>query len=147
LWSAAARYLSRYTAQTHGCTMPLVRIDLSKEKTQADGRAISEGIQAALVETFNVPGDDLFHVITSHAPRTEIVHAPSYLGIAYSDDLTLIQLTVSDTRNVEQKKQLFAKIAENLARKPGLRPDDIFISLVEVRRENWSFGRGVAQYA
>jgi phenylpyruvate tautomerase PptA (4-oxalocrotonate tautomerase family) len=61
--------------------------------------------------------------------------------------LTLIQLTVSDTRTVDPKKRLLAKIAENLARNPGLRPDDIFINLAEVKKENWSFGRGVAQYA
>jgi phenylpyruvate tautomerase PptA (4-oxalocrotonate tautomerase family) len=127
--------------------MPLVRIDLPNGKTEAETKAISQGIQAALVETFNVPTDDLFHIITPHTPRTGIVHAPSYLGIEYSDDFTLIQLTVSDTRSVEQKKRLFAKIVENLARNPGLRPDDIFINLVEVKKENWSFGRGVAQYA
>ena len=126
--------------------MPLVRIDLPNGKTANDRKAISDGVQAALVETFNVPKDDRFQVITSHAPQTEIVHAPSYMGIEYSQDLTLIQLTVSDTRTIDQKKRLFAKIAENLARNPGLRPDDIFINLVEVKKENWSFGRGIAQY-
>src|SRR5882672_11140146 len=110
--------------------MPLVRIDPPNGKTADDWKAISDGVQGALVETFNVPKDDLFQVITSHAPQTEIVHAPSYMGIEYSQDLTLIQLTVSDTRTIDQKKQLFAKIAENLARNPGLRPDDIFINLV-----------------
>ncbi len=127
--------------------MPLVRIDLPNSKTPEAIKAISQGIQAALVETFGVPEDDLFQIVTAHAPSTGIVHAPSYLGIQYSDDLTLIQLTVSDTRNVEQKKQLFAAIVENLARSPGLRPEDVFINLVEVRKENWSFGKGVAQYA
>jgi 4-oxalocrotonate tautomerase len=126
--------------------MPLVRIDLPKGKTADHAKAISQGVQAALVETFNVPKDDLFQVISS-GPDTQIVHAPSYLGLQYSDDLTLIQLTVSDTRTIEQKKRLFATIAENLARSPGLRPDDIFINLVEVKKENWSFGRGIAQYA
>ena len=61
--------------------------------------------------------------------------------------MTIIQLTVSDTRSLEQKRRLFARIAERLAQKPGLRPDDIFINLVEVKAENWSFGRGQAQYA
>ena len=126
--------------------MPLVRIDLPQGKSADHAKAISQAVQAALVETFDVPKDDLFQVITS-GPGTQIVHAPSYLGIAYTDDLTLIQLTVSNTRTIEQKKRLFATIAENLARSPGLRPDDIFINLVEVKKENWSFGRGIAQYA
>jgi 4-oxalocrotonate tautomerase len=127
--------------------MPLVRIDLPKGKSAAFRKAVSEGVRAALVETFNVPQDDLFHVISEHDPQTGIVHAPSYLGINYSDGLTLIQLTVSDTRTIEQKKRLFGTIAGNLSRSPGLRPEDIFINLVEVKKENWSFGNGVAQYA
>jgi 4-oxalocrotonate tautomerase family enzyme len=59
----------------------------------------------------------------------------------------LIQLTVSDTRTLEQKKQLFRRIADLLSETAGLRREDIFINLVEVEKENWSFGRGEAQYA
>jgi phenylpyruvate tautomerase PptA (4-oxalocrotonate tautomerase family) len=127
--------------------MPLVRIAAPSGKSPQYRKAISDGVQRALVETFNVPKDDLFHIITEHAPKTEIVHAASYLGIAYTNDLTLIQLTVSDTRTVEQKKQLFRRIADHLAEHPGLRREDIFINLVEVKKENWSFGKGEAQYA
>jgi phenylpyruvate tautomerase PptA (4-oxalocrotonate tautomerase family) len=94
-----------------------------------------------------VPKDDLFQIISEHGPQTEIVRSPSYLGIAYSNDLTIIQLTVSDTRTIEQKKKLFRRIADHLSESPGLRPEDIFINLVEVKKENWSFGNGEAQYA
>src|SRR5262245_60653069 len=127
--------------------MPLVRIDLPKGKSTEFRRAVSQGIQAALVETFAVPEQDLFQVINEHDASNPIVHAPGYLDLEYSDELTIIQLTVSDTRSLAQKRRLFARIAERLARAPGLRPDDIFINLVEVKQENWSFGRGLAQYA
>lgn len=127
--------------------MPLVRINMPKGKGPEFRKAISQGIQNALVETFNVPKDDLFQIITEGAPQAEIVHAPSYLGIAYTDDLVLIQLTVSDTRTIEQKKQLFRRIADHLSERAGLRREDIFINLVEVKKENWSFGMGEAQYA
>lgn len=127
--------------------MPLVRIAMPKGKTAEYRKAVSQGIQRALVETFNVPEDDLFQIVTEHAPEAEIVRSPSYLGIRYSSDLTLIQLTVSDTRTVEQKKKLFQRIADHLSESPGLRPEDVFINLVEVKKENWSFGRGEAQYA
>jgi 4-oxalocrotonate tautomerase len=127
--------------------MPLVRIAMPQGKSPEFRRAVSQGVQSALVETFGVPEQDLFQIITQHDADNPIVHAPSYLGIAYSDDLTIIQLTVSDTRSLEHKRRLFARIAERLAHKPGLRPDDIFINLVEVKTENWSFGRGEAQYA
>ena len=126
--------------------MPLVRIAMPQGKSPEYRKAVSAGVQRALVETFNVPEDDLFQVISERGPGTEIVHAPRYLGIAYSNELTLIQLTVSDTRNLEQKKKLFRQIADHLAESPGLRREDIFINLVETKKENWSFGNGEAQY-
>ena len=126
--------------------MPLVRIALPQAKGAAHRKAISSGIQRALMETFGVPQDDLFQVITEHQPGAEIVRPTSYLDIEYSDDLTLIQITVSDTRTVDQKKALFARIVHHLSKNPGLRPEDVFINLVEVKKENWSFGRGIAQY-
>jgi 4-oxalocrotonate tautomerase len=127
--------------------MPLVRIALPAGKPPAYRKAVSQGVHRALVETFGVPEDDKFQIFTEHTPGTELVRPWSYLGIEYSDDLILIQLTVSDTRTLEQKKRLFAGIASNLAKSPGLRPQDVLINLVEVRKENWSFGNGLAQYA
>jgi len=127
--------------------MPLVRIDMPKGKSPEFRRAISQGIQAALVETFDVPEDDLFQIVSEHAADSPIVHAPSYQGLQYSPELTIIQLTVSDTRSLAQKRRLFQRVVERLTSAPGLRPDDILINLVEVKKENWSFGRGLAQYA
>jgi phenylpyruvate tautomerase PptA (4-oxalocrotonate tautomerase family) len=69
------------------------------------------------------------------------------VGIERSDELVILQITVSNTRSLEQKKALFARIAEKLSQNPGLRPEDVFINLVEVVNENWSFGNGIAQYA
>jgi 4-oxalocrotonate tautomerase len=127
--------------------MPLVRISVPRHRAAADRKAISAGIHAALQETFNVPADDLFHIVTEHEPNGGIVRSSSYLGIEYSDDLTIIQITANDTRTVEQKRALYRLIARNLAAAPGLRPQDVFISLVEVKKEGWSFGNGEAQYA
>jgi len=127
--------------------MPLVRIAVPTGKAAEYHKAISEGIQLALVETFDVPKDDLFHIITEHAAGIGIVRPSSYLGIAYSSDLILIQITANDTRTLEQKKQLFKRIAERLSTSPGLRREDILVNLVEVKKENWSFGNGEAQYA
>ena len=127
--------------------MPLVRITVPKGKSPQFRKAISQGVQDALVETFNVPKDDLFQIITEGAPQAEIVRTPSYLGIAYTDGFVVIQLTVSDTRTIEQKKQLFRRINDHLSERAGLRREDIFVNLVEVKKENWSFGMGEAQYA
>ena len=126
--------------------MPLVRIAVPRGKSPQFRRALSQGIHAALVETFGVPEQDLFQIISEHGPDG-LLHTPSYLGNTYSDDLTIIQLSVSEGRSLEQKRRLFGTIAERLARDPGLRPDDVLINLIEVRKENWSFGNGLAQYA
>ena len=75
------------------------------------------------------------------------IYDPEYFNIARTDDLVLIQMTVSNTRTVEQKKALYRRITERLAKDPGLRPQDVFINLLEVVKENWSFGQGQAQYA
>ena len=125
--------------------MPLVRIDLRRGKPAAYRRAICDSVYRALRETFNVPEDDRFMIVSEHdAPN--FVHAESYLGISHTDDLVIIQITVSDTRTVEQKQALFARVAALLAENPGLRQEDVFINLVECKKENWSFGNGIAQY-
>src|SRR5664279_6124175 len=128
-------------------TMPLVRINHPAGKSVAFRAAISRGVYQAMLDTFDVPADDHFQVLSESGLGTQIVRPPQYLGIVYSDDLAFIQITCNDTRTVEQKKALYAVIADNLTRDPGLRREDIFISLIEVKKENWSFGNGIAQYA
>ncbi|WP_282610510.1 tautomerase family protein [Pelagibius sp. Alg239-R121] len=126
--------------------MPLTRISLKKGKSGDYRHAVMDQVYQAMRETFDVPEDDRFMTVSEHDDET-YDFGRSYLDIARSDDLVLIQLTVSNTRNLEQKKALFAKIAERLSVTPGIRPEDIFINLVEVPKENWSFGHGLAQYA
>jgi 4-oxalocrotonate tautomerase len=127
--------------------MPLVRISVPSGKRAEYLKAVSDGVHQALVEIFKIPADDLFQIITEHVPAAQLVRPKSYLGIDYSDDLMVIQITANDTRTVEQKKALYKGIAERLIDSPGVRPQDILINLVEVKKENWSFGNGEAQYA
>ena len=126
--------------------MPLVRISLRQGKSADYKQAIGDGVYRAMIEAFDVPKEDRFVVMSEHA-ASEFQFSRTYLDIARSDDLVIIQITANNTRNVEQKKALFARIAELLSQRPGLRKEDIFISLVEVAKENWSFGNGIAQYA
>nr|WP_246270233.1 tautomerase family protein [Paraburkholderia solisilvae] len=115
-------------------------------KPAAYREALAQGIQRALVDTFNVPEDDSFMTITELDPVNFIFNR-RYPGVARSDDFVLIQITVSNTRTQQQKKALYRQIADSLAADPGVRHEDVFVNLVEVRKEDWSFGNGLAQYA
>ena len=124
--------------------MPLVRIDLRKGKDAAYRHNIGRVVYEALVSV-GVPEKDRFQIFGEHNADT-FLFDPSYLGIERTDDLVIIQITWNEGRTVEQKKALYKAIAEGLTKSSGLRPEDVFISLVEVKKENWSFGNGVTQY-
>lgn len=126
--------------------MPLTRIALRAGKPVEYRKALTDSIQRSLVDTFNVPKDDIFMLITEHEAGN-FVYDNQYLNVERSDDLVIIQITLNNTRTLEMKKALYKRMADELAESPGLRREDVFINLVEVLKENWSFGNGIAQYA
>jgi phenylpyruvate tautomerase PptA (4-oxalocrotonate tautomerase family) len=126
--------------------MPLVRISLVKGKPETYRRKVGDAIHRALVEAVGVPPLDRFQLLTEHEPG-DIVYDSNYLGIARTSDLVIVQITLSAGRSLEQKRALYRRIAANLASAVGLRKEDAWINLVEVAKENWSFGNGEASYA
>ena len=126
--------------------MPLIHIAMRAGKPAAYRQAIFDTLYRAMRETFNVPEDDQFMTLTEH-DAANFRYSPSYLGVARSDDVVFIQITANSTHTLEQKKALFQRIAQLLGESPGLRPEDVFVNIVEVAKENWSFGHGLAQYA
>jgi 4-oxalocrotonate tautomerase len=126
--------------------MPLVRIDLLEGKTLEYGVEIGQIVARALSEVLNVPKDDLFQVITTHA-KTGLRFDRNYLGIQRSDDCIFLQITLNSGRTVEMKQRFYKAVADGLHEALKLRGEDILINLVEVPKENWSFGNGEAQYA
>jgi phenylpyruvate tautomerase PptA (4-oxalocrotonate tautomerase family) len=126
--------------------MPLVRIALRAGTPPADQRAIADGVHQALVETITIPDADRFQLISEY-PAEQFIYDPSYLNISRTDRLVILQITISLGRTLEQKRALYRRIVELLGDRPGIRSEDIFINLVEVAKENWSFGNGIAQYA
>jgi phenylpyruvate tautomerase PptA (4-oxalocrotonate tautomerase family) len=126
--------------------MPLVRIDLKKRETPGFGKAVGEVVYRTMVETINVPENDNFQIVNEHDPEG-LVFDPGYLGIARTDAVIVIQITLNKGRSVDLKKLLYKRLAESLNSELNVRPEDVFVGLVEVDKENWSFGLGVAQYA
>lgn len=126
--------------------MPLVRISLMKGREQGFGQQVGEIVYRAMMRTMNVPEHDHFQIITEHSDDS-LIYDPLYLDIARTHGVVLIQITLNEGRGVEVKKAFYQAVAENLHRELGVRMEDVFINLVEVKKENWSFGNGVAQYA
>lgn len=125
--------------------MPLVRISLREGTSGQYRQALADGAHQAMIEALEIPAQDRFQIITEH-PANGLNYDPSYLGIERSDKIVLVQITLSGGRKPGQKRKLFQRMAEILAKNPGLRPQDLFINLVEVAWENWSFGNGESQY-
>src|SRR5258708_305513 len=120
-------------------------VSLRRCKPGAYRQAILDGLYEAMRETLNVPEGDQVMTISEHDAANFRYGAA--FGIARSDDLVLIQITVFNTRTVEQKKALFRRIAELLGESPGIRPEDVFVNVLDAAKENWSVGHGLAQFA
>jgi phenylpyruvate tautomerase PptA (4-oxalocrotonate tautomerase family) len=125
--------------------MPLVRISLQAGKPDSYRSAISRQIYEAMRETLEIPEGDRFQVISEHSDG-QLVADPNFMGMQRSADFVLIQIFLSRGRNTATKQALYRRIAERLAEAPGIRPDDVMTVLTEVGLEDWSFGRGEAQY-
>ena len=126
--------------------MPLVRIDILQRRSSEELAAIGQAVHDALVEAIGIPVLDRFHILTEHPPGG-LVYDPLYLDIPRTDGVVFIQVTLSVGRTLEQKRALYSALSRHLEARAGVRPQDVFVNLVEVLKENWSFGNGQAQYA
>ncbi|MEZ1314862.1 tautomerase family protein [Pseudomonas fluorescens] len=126
--------------------MPLVRIDIKQRQDPTFAKRVGQLVYAAMHSAIGVPQNDNFQILAEHDEQ-HFIFDPQYLGINRSDQLVVIQITLSEGRTVDQKKLLYKTIADSLHGQMAVRLEDIFINLVEVKKENWSFGNGIAQYA
>ena len=127
--------------------MPLVRIDVSKELPAETIQGVSDVIYEAMREVANVPENDRFQIISRHS-RDELNYpAAGYLGVTYSPSIVFIQVTWNSGRSIDVKKAFYKWVADHIHSRTGLRKEDVFINLVSVEREDWSFGNGEMHYA
>jgi 4-oxalocrotonate tautomerase len=126
--------------------MPFVRIDISQAAPSDVVRAVSDVVYDAMRSVANVPEHDKFQVITRHSAEELVFPAEGYLGIDYTPGIVFIQVTWNKGRTIEIKQAFYQAVAEGIHAKTGIRKEDVFISLVDVDKENWSFGNGDMQY-
>ena len=126
--------------------MPLVRIDLLEGKTAEFKSQLGELVYESMLETIGIPEEDKF-VIVNDLKAEELIFSTNYLGVDRTDGIVIIQITMNEGRTTEVKKALYKTVADNLNNQLDIRKEDVFINLVEVNKENWSFGNDIAQYA
>ena len=127
--------------------MPLARIDLSENLPAHSVQAISDAVYDAMVDVANVPQHDKFQIITRHGAGDLVYPAEGYLGETYTANIVFIQVTWNTGRSIDVKKAFYRAVADTIHAKTGLRKEDVWINLVNVEREDWSFGSGVMHYA
>jgi hypothetical protein len=127
--------------------MPLAKIHVLEgqyDETRMNG--VSSAIQEALINVLKVPPDDFFQIIHD-LPRSRFRHTPSFLGLKYSDDLIVLELTFIAGRPKDTRLALLKELNERIVARARISPDDLMIQLYELPGENISFGRGLAQRA
>lgn len=127
--------------------MPLARIDVAEDTPREVVKAISDVVYDAMTQTANVPEHDKFQIINRHAVDELVYPAAGYLGVTYTSKIVFIQITWNAGRTVEVKKAFYKAVADGIHEKTGIRKEDVWINLVDVNREDWSFGGGEMQYA
>lgn len=126
--------------------MPLVRIDLLEGKTAEFKTQLGELVYQSMLETIGIPEEDKF-VVVNDLKAEELIFSTNYLGVDRTEGIVIIQITMNEGRTTEVKKALYKTVADKLNSQLDIRKEDVFINLVEVNKENWSFGNGIAQYA
>jgi len=127
--------------------MPLVRIDVDASTTPELRQTIGDVVYDAMISVAKVPADDKFMIVSTHSAGDLVFPKQGYLGIQYTAGIVFIQITWNAGRTTEVKKAFYRKVADDIHEKTGTRKEDVWISLVEVAPENWSFGNGEMQYA
>lgn len=125
--------------------MPLVRITVASGLSKETRRAMGDAVHKALVEVAKAPADDQFQVI-EEIPAENLIFSPSYLGISHRPPVAFIQVFMNAGRTVAVKQALYRALAAALGAAAGFRKEDVIVNLVEVPRENWSFGGGAMSY-
>lgn len=124
--------------------MPLVRIDVLEGRSTEETTTLLDTVQEVLEEVFAAPPRDRYQVLTEHRPG-HLVLLDTGLGIERSDRVVLVSV-VQQGRSEEQKRALYATLADRLQDRIDLRPEDLVVSVTENAREDWSFGLGRAQF-
>jgi phenylpyruvate tautomerase PptA (4-oxalocrotonate tautomerase family) len=127
--------------------MPIAKIHvLEGQYDEARLGRVSNAVQNGLISALGIPPEDffqIFHVL----PRNQYLHTPSFLGLNYSDDLIVLEITFISGRPSEKRLGLLKELNDAVVAAAGISPDDLMIAFYEVPGDNISFGRGLAQRA
>lgn len=123
--------------------MPFARIDLIQGQSAEFRQTVGDVVYLAMVGVLKAPEGDRFQVVHEHAPEN-FIYDPDFLGIHRTAGCIFIQLTLVGGRTLEQKRNFYKQVTDQLHERLGVRREDVVIGLVPVEREDWSFGNGEA---
>ena len=126
--------------------MPLVKVNLLKGRSAEEKDGIAASIQAALVSTFDVSDANRYQLFNEYDGES-FRHTSGYLGMTYTDQLLVIEITIREGDDDEQKKSLLAEINRNLVAAGVVDADDVFVLITEIGDADVSFGKGLSQRA
>jgi phenylpyruvate tautomerase PptA (4-oxalocrotonate tautomerase family) len=126
--------------------MPLVKVNLLAGRSAEEKDSIAASIQSALVSTLEVPDEDRYQLFNEYDGES-FRHTSGNLGMTYTDQLLIVEITFLEGRDDELKKSLLSEINRNLVAAGVVGADDVFVLITEIGRANVSFGRGLAQRA
>src|ERR1700738_4457240 len=103
-----------------GDVMPLVRIDISKTASCERVRDVGDAVYKARIAVANVPECDRFQVVTRHEPDEIIYPEEGYLGIDYTPDLIITQVTRVGGHSTDLRLEVRRRIVEICAEVLGV---------------------------
>jgi len=122
--------------------MPFIRTAVPQETNQATREIIVASIHDALVSAIGMPKDELFNLLSDYTADS-FMFSRSFNGIARSNKIICIEITMRRGRSDAMKKAMYAAIAANLAERADISPKDVFIFTHENDYSDWSVGNGV----
>ncbi|MGH6638939.1 MAG: tautomerase family protein [Polaromonas sp.] len=121
--------------------MPFIRTSVHQSTSPQQRQGIVDGIHQALVDSIGMPDDELFNLVTGYDPE-QFFYSRSFNGMARSERLVVVEITMRRGRSDAMKRDLYARIARNLKANAGVAADDVFIFTHENDYSDWSVGGG-----
>lgn len=121
--------------------MPFIRTNVHHSTSHQQRQSIVDGIHQALVDSIGMPQDELFNLVAEYDSQN-FWCSRTFNGIARSNRVVVVEITLRRGRSDAMKRDLYANIARNLEQSANISPSDVLIFMHENDYSDWSVGGG-----